>query len=251
MPRFRLAGLHTDVVRRLVPFLEDAHAVAGDGLLSTYLFGSAITRDYAPGRSDLNTLFVFDRLDRPLVGRFFRTYWSYGRYLIAPPILMPRDHLLASVDVLPMQLLDLKLAHHCLYGEDFLAKLHVRREHLRLECEREARRLFLDMQRRLIAHGGDATELREALRQISRRYLPLFRAILVLLGRRIPSTRAETVLRAGADLGVDAGPVHRAEELLAHGVRVDVDDLRAVYVDLYGFVEEIATRLDGLEARED
>lgn len=248
MPRFRIAGLNEDVVRRLLPFLADVFDRGGNEPLCLCLYGSAITRDYAPGRSDINTLFIYEKLDRHTLENLFPIYWPHMRHLVAAPLLLPRDHLRSAADVQPIQLLDLKLVHRCLFGPDLLEDVRVRRADLRLECEREARRLFLALQRCLIVTGGEPAELREQLRQVARSYLPLFRGILFLLGRRLPTDRVETVLRAGAALQLDTAPVQRAFDLLAQGVRVDLDDLRAAYVDLYGFVEKVVDRLDDLEA---
>ena len=57
-----------DIVDRLI---SDYLKITGDGLISAVLFGSAVSHEYHPGKSEISTIFIFNafrlKKSRPVV----------------------------------------------------------------------------------------------------------------------------------------------------------------------------------------
>ena len=61
-----------------------------------------------------------------------------------------------SSDVFPIEFLDIRTTHVILHGTDPLADLEIRRDHLRLQCERELREKLMRLREGYVeAHGRD------------------------------------------------------------------------------------------------
>lgn len=242
--RFRLAGLDPDVVERLRPFLDDLESLPGERPQAVLLFGSALTPDYLPGKSDVNVLLYRPMPERAYLHALFLLAWRHRPKRLAPPLLLTPEYLRGAMDATPIELFDLKLNHRCLYGEDFLDTLRISRAHLRLHCEHQLRRLYLHLQQMYVRVGGDPTELRELLRTGLVGYLAVFRALLFMLGAPLPTARQETILALGRKLELDVRAVQAVSDLRNRGVRVDVDELTGIYLGFYEFVGGLLFRVD-------
>jgi len=244
--RYRLAGIAPDAAERLRPFLEELGRLPGPVPLSVLLYGSAVTPDYLPGRSDVNVLIYRDPPDGPYLDELFRLAWRHRPRRIAAPLVLTPQYLQGAMDATPIEIFDLKLNYRLLFGEDFLQPVRIARSHLRLHCEHQLRRLYLHLQQSYIRVGGDPTELRELLRSSLVGYLAVFRALLTLLGGRLPPARDETIVELGRRMELDVRPVQAVADLRRRGVRADVDALKREYLALHGFVGQLMYRVDAM-----
>ena len=101
-------------------FTGDVKAVFGDDLVGILLYGSAAGEEYRPGRSDLNFLIVLtekgiDRLDEA-----FGMVRQWGKRRVAVPLFVTEPYVLGSLDVFPIEYLDMQRRHVCVYGRDIL-----------------------------------------------------------------------------------------------------------------------------------
>ncbi len=244
--RFKLAGLNPDVADRLRPFLEGLSSLPGATPNAVTLFGSALTPDYLPGKSDVNVLLYRERPDHDFLDGLFRLSWRFRPKRIAPPLVLTPEYLRGALDATPIELFDLQLNHRTLFGEDFLGRLEIDRDHLRLHCEQQLRRLYLHLQQMYVRVGGDPTELRELLRMSLTGYLAVFRALLFMLEAPIPRSRQDTILALGRRLKLAVTPVQEVAELRRLGVRVDVDALKRIYLSFYEFVGDLIYEVDAM-----
>ena len=135
----RLDRLAPAVRAKAAPLLEELAGIAGAGLHSLYVVGSAVTPDWVEGRSDVNTLLVLRQMDLAVLEAIGPLGKRHHRTGIAPPLVMDREYLAGSLDVFPMEFLELRLIHETVAGEDLLARLEIGRADLRHQCEREVR----------------------------------------------------------------------------------------------------------------
>src|SRR5262249_27476928 len=129
------AALH-DLVQGLIGAL-------GERLESVVLYGSAARGDWHEGSSDHNVAVVLTRLDPPALEAVASPVLRWIRTHEPPPRLLTRALIAASLDVFPIEYLDLRSHHLVLHGSDPFAGLEVRTEALRLQCERELREKLL------------------------------------------------------------------------------------------------------------
>jgi hypothetical protein len=115
-----------------------------------------------------------------------------------------------------LNLTDMRCGYEVLRGADPVAGLHVAPADLRQALEREFRGKLLRLRQGYVAAGGDPAALGLLAGRSSGTFLVLLRALLVLLGRPVPSEPVEVAAAAAAALGIDGEPLlnvvrHRAE----------------------------------------
>ncbi|MHB8836076.1 MAG: hypothetical protein ACYC9Y_10235 [Candidatus Methylomirabilia bacterium] len=201
----RLERVSTAVRAKAAPFLEELAKLAGPGLHSLHLVGSAVTTDWSAGRSDINTLLVLQQMDLAVLESIAPLGRRFKGSGIAPPLVMDPGYIASSRDVFPMEFLEMRLIHETVLGEDILASVKIDRGDLRLQCEREIKSRLLGLRQEYLRSLGEPKALTASLLRFLSGYQPLARGILVLLGKEPPLRRAEAFASLAAAVGPEAG----------------------------------------------
>lgn len=196
-------GIENAALRRMVEGLREA---AGPSLVSVLLYGSAARGDYQQATSDFNLLIVLRDLG-PRTLDLVRTPTAQWRKRGEP---MPRffspETLAESVDVFPVEFLDLRRHRVVLHGQDPLVGLEVQAAHLRLQCERELREKMMRLREGYLEAGGRAKDLTRLLTESFGTFVALFRGCLDLLGVEVPVHNEEVVAAFATHAGLDVAP---------------------------------------------
>ena len=190
---------------KAAPFLEELVKLAGSDLHSLHLVGSAVTPDWVAGRSDINTLLLLDQMDLAVLESIAPLGQRFKGAGVAPPLVMDVGYVRSSLDIFPMEFLEMRLIHETVCGEDLLAAIKIDRGDLRQQCEREIKSRLLGLRQAYLRARGEHKALAEALVRFLAGYQPLARGILVLLGKEPPLRRAEAFAALEAAVGPDAG----------------------------------------------
>ncbi|MCP4664105.1 MAG: hypothetical protein GY856_52645 [bacterium] len=125
----------------------------GDNVQSITLYGSAMRKDYRPGRSNVNLLVVLGKIDVAILRSVLDHVVKGRRYGIAP-FFITETNLRSSTDVFPVKFLAIQESYCVLWGRDILRELEISRAHLRLRCEQEVKNLLLRLRRHFLMSGG-------------------------------------------------------------------------------------------------
>jgi hypothetical protein len=231
---------------KAAPFLEDLARVAGDDLHSLHVVGSAVTPDWVEGRSDVNTLLVLREMDLAVLEAIGPLGKRHRRTGIAPPLVMDAAYIAGSLDVFPMEFLELRLIHETVAGDDLLAGLEIRRADLRHQCEREVRSRLVGLRQAYLRSLGEPKALAEALARLLAGYQPLARGILSLLGREVPIRRAEAFTALAAAAGRDTGVFAEMLSLKEGRARPDAEAVRALFERCHRATEQLGHIVDAL-----
>ena len=244
----RLDRLAPGVRAKAAPFLEDLVRVAGADLHSLHVVGSAVTPDWSEGRSDINTLLVLREMDLAVLEAIGPLGKRHRRTGIAPPLVMDSAYIAGSLDVFPMEFLELRLIHETVAGEDLLAGLEIGRADLRHQCEREVRSRLVGLRQAYLRSLGEPKALAEALAGFLAGYQPLARGILSLLGREVPVRRAEAFASLAAVAGPDAGVFAEVLAVKEGRAKPDADGVRALFERCHRATEQLGRTVDALVA---
>lgn len=95
-----------------------------------------------------------------------------------------------SLDVYPVEFLDISEHHQIVFGADPLAGIEVDTRHLRHQCERELREKMMRLREGYVECSGASRSLRRLLVASHTSLVPLWRACLRLLGDQTPAQDA-------------------------------------------------------------
>jgi predicted nucleotidyltransferase len=185
-------------------YVADYRAVFGDNCASVTMYGSAVTHEYRPGDSDINILIVLKNFGIEELKKSFSVTRKWQRKKVSVPFFMTGEYIASSLDTYPIEFIDMRSNYKVLYGEDVLALLDIKKEHVRIQCERELKGIALHLRREYVRTNGNKKVLRRLLTASVKTLLPVFKALLVLNDRPIPKLKSDIIMAIEElyDLGI-------------------------------------------------
>jgi len=240
-------NLKTEIADRYKPFLEVLLEDHQDKLHSVYIIGSALTRDYDPKKSDINSTIVLHEMDLKFLELLAPLGKKYGKKGIAAPLFMTPAYIDKSRDVFPIEFLNIKLLHHTVFGQDIFKDLDIDRSDLRHQCERELKVKLIGLRQGYISAAGDQKILARGFAGSIAGYMPLFKAIIVLLGRETPQNNPE-ILSALTDItGIRTDAFKQVLALKSRQTRPTIEKLNIVFENYYKIIEQLGEMIDALD----
>ncbi|MCM8785137.1 MAG: nucleotidyltransferase domain-containing protein, partial [Candidatus Omnitrophica bacterium] len=131
-------------------FIYKLEQVLGEKLKSCVLYGSYLKGTYKKGVSDINLLVIVDSLEYKDLRDIEKKISKYAYKNFLNVFFFPEWFFLKSSDVFPVEWQDIKENSLVIYGNDYIKKIEINKEHLRIELERKIKQLFLDFQQGII-----------------------------------------------------------------------------------------------------
>ena len=171
--------------------VQEYKSLYGDDLISVILYGSAAGGDFDPKKSDINLLIVLSSMDLELVAKSSDIQTGLLRRRFSIPLFMDKQYIANSLDSYPVEFLDMKGCYRVIYGEDVLESTAPKKEHLRIQVERELKGKWLHLLQEFPYAKKNRKNLLELASLSLKAYTPIFRALLMLKGEKIPFNRNE------------------------------------------------------------
>ena len=232
----------TDKAKKISESFKDEF---GDNLSSIHLYGSAARGEYIPGKSDLNLLLVFERLDKETLKKI-STYQSKYTGKVSF-ICLTKDYIDSSDDSFPIELLDMKLHHEVLYGEDRLAGIEIVPEHLRIQLERELKAKLTLLRQGLIIHGFREKDLNELMIQHLPALAAIFQGLIYLEGENVPVKRSDLYKLIADKFALQPEFINELLRITRKdrfGISIKIEDLFFKIIEL---IEKLSRYIDNLE----
>jgi predicted nucleotidyltransferase len=228
-------------------FVADLKGIYGEGLQSIILFGSGARGDYVPGKSDINFLVVLDEKAIDDLERAQPLIPKWKKRAVAVPLIMTKAFIRSSIDVYPVEFLNMKRHYHVVHGEDVLKDLVFDGKALRLQCERELKGKLMLLRTGFLETAGKAEDLRRLMAASITAFLSVFGALLLVRGREIPKERRDIVPAVAQTYGLDAAPFLRCIDLREGKKDLSLGDLKTIFRSYTGEIQKLIKAVDGLE----
>ncbi len=248
MKKTSYKGLPATVAAKITPMIDEMLAEHGGNIHSVHIVGSAVIPDYNAALSDINSVVVLHNMDLRFVTFLAPLGARYGKKGIAAPLVMTPEYIRDSLDAFPIEFHDFKLIHATVFGEDIFAGLEIKRQHLRLQCEREIKTKQIGLRQGYLSILGKEKELSKLLVQSFTGSMALFRAIITLQGKQPPIARAEVIEVFGASCGVDTGIFRDLHDLKNRRIKPSEAVLRTLFERYYQSLEAVRKTIDELPA---
>jgi len=228
------------LLRRMVEELKEA---LGGQLKSLVLYGSAARGDYHEGTSDFNLVLVAERLDPATLEALSLPVARWRRKGQPPPRLLTEALIRESLDVYPIEFLDIRTHHVVLQGSDPFTGLRVRADQLRLQCERELREKVMRLREGYVEAHASKENLRRLLVDSYSTFVALFRGCLHLVGTPPPARNGDVAAAFCARAGIDPAPFE-AVDRMRHGGGPAGVDLKTLFSGYYGALQTAVGAVD-------
>jgi hypothetical protein len=182
---------------------HELEQIYGDELKSVVLYGSAATADYSEKYSDFN---VFCVLAHPTAGALAKSNCLVRRWMRKgnpPPHFFGLEHIERSLDVFPIEFLDMQERHQVLLGHDPLAGVTLDARNLRHQCESEMKGKLIHLRSFYAANCNKPRRIAKMMTSSFPMFLAAFRATLRLMDTKPPADARAVVELLAECIGFD------------------------------------------------
>jgi len=247
-----MAVLNLDQVQPLAaknikPFLDEVLAAFAEKIHSILITGTAVTDDFDETASDVNSVVVLKKMDLQFLELLAPLGKKYGKHKVAAPLIMTPDYIDSSLDVFPIEFLNIKLIHATVVGEDIFQDLAIGRMDLRHQCERELKAKLIWIRQSYLSAQGDRKLLAGAFSNSISGYVPLFRGIISLFQKAPPIRQIEVVELLEAETGVSTDVFARVLRQKHQKIKLSINELNAIFEDYYAATEKLSAIVDEIK----
>lgn len=171
-------------------FIQSLKEIYQQELVSLILYGSGASGEFIDKRSNLNLLVVLQNTDLKNLKKASK---AVNKSSLLRPLFLSEDYILSSLDIFPIEFLDMQENYLVLYGKDVLGGLNIEIKNLRFQCEQELKAKLLNLRQLYLKINRDRTALRNLLFKSFTSSLHILRNTLRLKGRK-PSYQKQEIL---------------------------------------------------------
>lgn len=183
--------------------IADYKDIYGADLVSITLYGSGARGEYVPKTSDINFLIILADSGINSLSRAFHCISKWHKRRVSTPLFLTRSYILSSLDVFPIEFLNLKSFYVVIYGEDVLKSLNIDKKLLRLQCEREIKGKLFQLRQHFLETGGNNVEIEKLISCSVSTFHSIFQAVLFLSGETSVRGTQELLSLMGHRIGLD------------------------------------------------
>jgi hypothetical protein len=229
---------------KLDELVQRLKAAASDNLKAVILYGSAATEEFHAKHSDINILCLVGQSDAAHLEPLHGPVEWWVRRGQRPPLVFTLEELRRSADIFTIELLDMKLRHRILFGENVLADFSVPLHYHSIQVERELRTNWLRLREAILAAPKKSKVYLGLMVSSFSTFAALFRHALIAMGETPAETKREAIDRIAKFAGADpAGflAILALREGKTSEREIDIEKTLNQYVD---FVEAVTDKFD-------
>ena len=235
--------MNDDLEETLRSFTEDIRGLYGDTLLAVVLYGSAASGEYVRGKSNINSLILLKEVTPQELKKCAKHLQKWRKNGIVTPLFVDPAYVNSSIDVFPIEFLDMKQRYRLLYGQDFLRDLELNFTHLRFQCEQELKGKMLRLRQLYIEGTQSSQDLTRLLVKSLSSFIVLFRALLHL--RRLPAPQSsDEVLTGLTQAGLRAEAMKKVYDLKRSNAKTSPIELESLFAD---YLKEIQAAIESVD----
>jgi hypothetical protein len=153
-------------------------------LLGLTLYGSVLEDGPHAVQAAAQTVMVLERIELPVLRHLAQHASMFGRRGLAAPLVMTPAYIAASMDSFPLELMEIQQRHVTVAGSDHFKDLAITPEHMRLECEREFKRIGMRIRQGILASADRDAFIDDLVADIGLHVLRIMRGVLWIKGAR-------------------------------------------------------------------
>lgn len=249
MSEFRIINaekLQDEVRKVFLPYLSNMLKLHEGNVISVFVYGSAASGGYIKGRSNINSAFVLNALGFQELKNSIKAVSRGIRSSVAAPLFLTEEYILSSLDVFPIEFMDMKENHVLLYGRDVLSGLEIKGEHARLFCEQQIKGKLVRIRQAYLEVGLAKKGMKLLLKESLNSLIPVFRNLIRIKGAPAPIDKPGIIEKFSEVFGLDPAVFLRVymtsavDSGMSSGM---TEELMKVFMDE---VEKLSLIVDGL-----
>ncbi|MBW2252243.1 MAG: hypothetical protein JRF60_16860, partial [Deltaproteobacteria bacterium] len=237
-------NIKDEALTKFKPFLDIVLNKYKDKIHSIHITGSALTEDFNPNTSDINSIIVLNRMDLKFLENFAPLGKKFGKKQVSSPLIMTPEYISSSLDVFPVEFLTIKMLHKTVFGEDIFSDLEIKKSDLRPQCERELKVRLIGLRQGYLSSLGNRKFLADGFISSFSGYIPLFRGIILLLGETPPMENKEVLATLQDVSSVNLDVFKTVLKAKKDKTKLSIEILNSIFEDYYKAIEKLGNITD-------
>lgn len=226
------ASLHESSVR----FAEAIRSACESNATGLALFGAALEGGFDITRQAVRSVLVVREVRLTQLKRIALEGPGFGRDGYAAPLVMTADYIRRSLDVFPLELLEIQQKNVPLFGEVPLADATFDAKNVRLQCERDLKAVLIGLRQGVLASVGFDKMLAQIESDVADGLVRVLRGVLFLKGT--PEWLSRAAVIAGAETALEM-KLDKLREAATGGGEHTFEHFEALYKEVDGLVERV------------
>lgn len=210
-------------------YVNDHLAVFQDNLQAIMMYGSAVTHEFIPGKSDVNMAIVvknFELNELMAVKNIQKKWCKRG---VATPFYLTKELIESSSNVFPLEMLDMKGNYRVLQGTDFLELIEINKDDVFKQCLREIKSQSIQIRRAVIKVAGKEKDLKSIADSSIKALIPVFKGVVFLFNEPTPNSKSEIVAKVEDLLNLGASSFSEVFNIANSVKKTDIKELLVKY----------------------
>jgi hypothetical protein len=225
-------------------WLEPVRAALGSEFLAAYVTGSALNQGFDQRRSRVNVLVVSRSLNLDVLDTVRQKLPEDRKPPHFHPLFVTPRQIEKSLDVFPIEWIDIQESHLLIEGHDVLGGIEVPRGNLRRQLEHELRGKLVTLRQAYLANAKHPEELGAVLHAAASSFATLCRTLLRLRGESPPADTPKVIERVADVFGLSAEGLLAAHLVRYGGHHRRGHELHAFYRRFLVEVERLVNAID-------
>ena len=239
-----LDKLPQEVKNKIVPYSRQLFEMYPNQIRSILIYGSATGRNYLPNHSDINLVIIFNEVGFNHLNKALKVVAKGIKQRIPALLFLTKDYITSSLDVFPVEFLDIKENHVLIFGEDFFSSLNIPSENLRLFCEHEIKGKLIRIRQAYLERGLKGFMVEALLKESLRTLIPIFRNLIRLKNQSVELDKERVIFDLSRIYHLEAQVFLEILKSRTHGLRMPSAKAQEMMEKYILELEKLAKSLD-------
>ncbi len=241
-----IQSLPAEARKLFLPFLQKLIGLIESEVLSAFVYGSATGKNFIPKVSDVNSVIVVKTVGPELLEKSLKAISSIRNRRIHAPLILTQAHIRSSLDVFPIEFIEMKDNYRILYGKDFLKDLVIEGRYIRLFCEQQIKGKLIRIRQGYLENNGKKGVVEILLKESLNTLIPIFRSLLRLKNIDSPLGKGAVLDKISETFGLSTAAMTLIWRDKKNDKRISGCDVHKVFGEHIQELEHLAEVVDRL-----
>ena len=214
-----------------------------EGLISVILYGSAASGEFVDTHSNLNVLLVLKNTD---LENLKKAAFAVNKFPMINPLFLTESYILRSLDIFPIEFLDMQENYQVLYGQDILKDINIDTRNLRFQCEQELKVKLINLRQVFLMMYKDKAALCNLLFKSFTSVLHILRNVLRLKGKASPYNKEEILKALALEFQIDMNVWQKIWLAKNRQIKLNNKNAKELFIKFVRDLERIVDIVDRL-----
>jgi predicted nucleotidyltransferase len=240
MEQLKISDQYKNILQKFIQGLKDVYP---EELLSIILYGSAASGEFVDKHSNLNLLVVLKNTDLEVIKKSSKLV---RKFKMINALFLTEDTIANSIDIFPIEFLDMQENYFLLYGKDVLKDIQVDIRHLQFQCEQELKAKLIKLRQTYLLLNNNMVALRGLLFMSFTSILHILRNVLRIKGRKPPYLKQEVLKELALEFKIDIAVWEKILSAKNKKIKLTGREIEQLFISFVRELESVVAIVDKL-----